>query len=101
MGAGGRDEVAPLPVLAEGLGHRAVAAGELRHHQRLRHEIRPRTAPFLGHCQRAEAQLRAFLDDAPVPWLEAALDLVALERARAQFLVREFSGLRLPVALLF
>ncbi len=31
----------------------------------------------------------------------AALDLVALERARAQLLVRELARLHLPVALLF
>jgi hypothetical protein len=101
FGAGRRDQVAPFPVLAEGLGHRAVAARKLRHHQRLRHEIRARAAPVLGHGERAEAELRALLDEAPVPRLERALDLVTLERAGTQLLVGKLARLGLPVALLF
>jgi hypothetical protein len=101
VGARRGDQVAPFPVLAEGLGHRAVAARELGHHQRLRHEVRPGAAPRLRHGERAEAEPRAFLDDAPVPRLERALDLVALDRARTQLLVGELARLHLPAALLF
>ena len=71
VGAGRGDQVAPLPALAEGLRDRAVAAGELRHHQRLRHEVDAVAAPFLRHRHGAEAEPRALLDDLPVERLRA------------------------------
>src|SRR6185295_17408201 len=100
-GAELRDLVAPFPVLAEGLRHRAVATRELRHHDALRDEVRAGAAPFLRHGEGAKAELRALLDDLPVPRPEAALDLVARERRRAQLLPRELARLHLPAALLF
>src|SRR5207244_1419872 len=69
LGAGRRDQVAPFPVLAEGLRDGAVAAGELRHHQRLGDEVGALAAPFLRDRQRAKAELGAFLDDVPVEGL--------------------------------
>src|SRR5262249_23142027 len=98
--AGRRDQVAPFPVLAEGLRNGAVAAGELRHHQRLGDEVGALAAPFLRDRHGAEAELRAFLDDVPVEGLARLGDGVALERDRADLLVRELARGHLPVALL-
>src|SRR5262249_58883716 len=47
LAAGRRDQVAPLPALAEGLRDGAVGLGELRRDQRLGHEIGALAAPFL------------------------------------------------------
>src|SRR5262249_46243280 len=79
LAAGGRDQMAPLPALAEGLGDGAVALGELRHHQRLGDEIGAVPAPFLGHRHGAKAELGAFLDDLPVEDRAGIVDVVALE----------------------
>ena len=67
LGADRGDQMAPFPVLAESLRDRAVALRELGHHQRLRHEIGAVAAPLFRHRQRAKAELRALLDDVPVP----------------------------------
>ncbi len=99
VGAGGGDQVAPLPALAEGLGDRAVALGEFRHHQRLRHEVDAVPAPFLGHRRGAKAELRALLDDLPVEGFARIVDLVALERNRTYLFLGELARLHLPGAL--
>jgi hypothetical protein len=95
------DLVAPFPVLAERLRHRAVAARQLRHHDALRDEVRAGAAPFLRHGNGAEAEAGALAHDLPVPGAEPALDLVAGEGRRAQFVPRELARLQLPAALLF
>src|SRR5262249_28505996 len=100
LAAGRRDQVAPLPALAEGLRDGAVGLGEFRHDQRLGHEIGALAAPFLGNGHGAKAELGAFLDDLPVERLARIGDLVALERDRADFLFREFARRHLPGALL-
>jgi hypothetical protein len=55
--AGCRNEMAPLPVLAERLRNGAVAAGKLRHHQRLGDVVGAFAAVFLRHSEGAEAEL--------------------------------------------
>ncbi len=99
LGAGGGDQMAPFPVLAERLGNGAVGLGQLGHHQRLRHEIGALAAPFLRHRHGAEAELGALLDDVPVPGLARGGNGVARERERADLLVGEFARRHLPGAL--
>src|SRR5204863_8510348 len=86
--------------LAEGLRDRAVALRELGHYQRLRDEIGALAAPFLRHRHGAKAESRALLDDLPVEGLARVFDLVAFERDRADFLLRELARRHLPRALL-
>src|SRR5262249_20340951 len=86
--------------LAEGLRDGTVAAGELRHHQRLGDEVGALATPFLWDRHGAEAELRALFDDVPVEGLARLGDGVARKRDRADLLVREFARGHLPVALL-
>src|SRR5437773_1959596 len=101
IGANRRDQVAPLPALAEGLGDGAVGPGELHHHQRLRHEVGSLPAPLLGNRHRAKAEPGSLLDDLPVESLARMADRVARERYRTDLLQRELARLHLPGALLF
>src|SRR5262245_36058037 len=57
-------------------------------------------SPLLRHCQRAEAELRAFPDDVPVPGLGGGRDGVAFERDRPDLLIGELARRHLPGALL-
>jgi hypothetical protein len=98
--AGLRNEVAPLPVLAEGLGDRAVAAGKLGHHQRLRDIVGAFAAELLGHRQRAESELRSFFDDVPVECAVGVRRFVEIERDRLDLVLRELARRHLPGALL-
>src|SRR4029450_5428183 len=75
------------------------AVCKLSLHQRLAHEVCAVAAPFLGNGQGAKAELGALLDDLPVEGLARIVDLVALERDRADFLFREFARRHLPGAL--
>ena len=101
IGANRRDQVAPLPALAEGLRDGAVGLGELHHHQRLRHEVGSLPAPLLGNRHRAKAEPGSLLDDLPVESLARMADRVARERYRTDLLQRELARLHLPGALLF
>src|SRR5262249_58419660 len=51
-------------------------------------------------CERAEAELRGFPDDVPVPGLGGGRDGVAFERDRADLLVGELARRHLPGTLL-
>src|ERR1019366_7490447 len=85
-----RDQLAPLPALAESLGDGAVGFGELCHNNRLRHEIGAVPTPFLSYGERPEAELGAFLDDVPVESLARIGNPVALQRRGANLFLREF-----------
>ena len=98
--AGRRDQVAPLPVLAEGLRDRAVTAGKFRHHQCLGDVVSAFTAVFLRHGEGAEAELRSLFDDVPVEGAARVRRLVEIKRDRLDFFVGELARRHLPVALL-
>jgi hypothetical protein len=91
--------MAPLPVLAEGLGDGAVRFGELGHDQGLRHEVGTVATPFLRHRQGAKAELGTLLDDVPIPGLARRFNGVAFEGNGSNLLVGEFARRFLPVAL--
>src|ERR1019366_926419 len=93
--------MAPLPALAESLGDCAVGLGQLRHHQRLRHEADAVSAPLLGHRRGPHTEPGALLEDLPVPRVTRIGNLIALQRNRTYFFVCEFTRLQLPRALIF
>ena len=93
--------MAPFPVLAEGLGHRAVRLGEFRHHDGLRDKVGAGAALISGHGKRAKAQLGTFFDDFPIPGFAATFDLVTFQRGWQQHFLGEMARFFLPVALCF
>jgi hypothetical protein len=96
----GHDEMAPLPALAESLRDRHVAARELRHHDRLCHEVDAVTAPFRRDHRGSETEPRAFPDHVPVERLASIGDAVARERDGPKRLLREGPRFLLPLLLL-
>ena len=97
VGAGRRDQMAPLPVLAEGLRDRAVAAASSVITSAWVTKSVPWPPYSLRHRHGAEAELRALLDDVPVEGLARIGNRVARERDRADLLLGELARRHLPV----
>ena len=94
------NEMTPFPALAECFRDRAVSPGELRHDQRLGHEIRTVSTPLLRDCERAQAKLRALLDDVPVESLARIGNGIARKGDRPNLVLGKFARGHLPRALL-
>ena len=100
VGAGCRDQVAPFPVLAEGLGDRAVALASSAITSACVTKSVPWPPHSFGTASVRKPSFEPFLMMSQSQVSRGSAICVALERDRADLLVGELARLHLPGALL-